>query len=255
MNWYYVDSDKRTGPLSESQFEELVAAGRILPETMVWNESLTGWTAFREVRRPPAAAANAASSAPAPSAAAELVSCSQCLKVFPADEVMRFEDQAVCASCKPLFLQRLKEGAVLPGRLVYASFWERFAAKLLDGLIVGIPYMILFLLVFPGLATGGSESPIGVTCLLQVFFYVGAAFYQAFFLHRFGATPGKMALKLKVVTPDGGGISWGRGFGRFFAELLSGIILYIGYIMAAFDEEKRALHDRICDTRVIKTRA
>ncbi|HET6371045.1 MAG TPA: RDD family protein, partial [Nitrospiria bacterium] len=40
--------------------------------------------------------------------------------------------------------------------------------------------------------------------------------------------------------------------GRYFAEILSGIILCIGYIMAAFDDEKRALHDRICGTRVIK---
>jgi uncharacterized RDD family membrane protein YckC len=40
--------------------------------------------------------------------------------------------------------------------------------------------------------------------------------------------------------------------GRHFAEMLSGILLGIGYLMIAFDDEKRALHDRICDTRVIK---
>ena len=73
-----------------------------------------------------------------------------------------------------------------------------------------------------------------------------------FFLGKFGATPGKMACKLKVVRPDGERISYARALGRHFAEMLSGIILYIGYIMAAFDEEKRTLHDRICDTRVIK---
>jgi uncharacterized RDD family membrane protein YckC len=39
--------------------------------------------------------------------------------------------------------------------------------------------------------------------------------------------------------------------GRFSAEILSGLIFYIGYIMVAFDSEKRALHDRICNTRVI----
>ena len=69
---------------------------------------------------------------------------------------------------------------------------------------------------------------------------------------RFGATPGKMACGLKVVMADGGKVTYLRALGRAFSEILSGIILYIGYIMAGFDDEKRALHDRICDTRVIK---
>jgi uncharacterized RDD family membrane protein YckC len=47
-------------------------------------------------------------------------------------------------------------------------------------------------------------------------------------------------------------VDLGRAFGRYFGKLLSAIILGIGYIMAAFDSEKRALHDMICDTRVIK---
>ena len=63
-----------------------------------------------------------------------------------------------------------------------------------------------------------------------------------------------MALGLKLVRADGASLTVGRIIGRFFAEMLSWIILFIGYIMAGFDEQKRALHDRICDTRVIKTR-
>ena len=54
--------------------------------------------------------------------------------------------------------------------------------------------------------------------------------------------------------PNGGPIGLGRAFGRYFAKILSGLILMIGYIMAAFDSEKRALHDMICDTRVIRAR-
>jgi uncharacterized RDD family membrane protein YckC len=58
-----------------------------------------------------------------------------------------------------------------------------------------------------------------------------------------------------VVTPSGGKINYGLACGRFFAEIASAMILYIGYIMVGFDEEKRALHDRICNTRVIRSRA
>ena len=61
----------------------------------------------------------------------------------------------------------------------------------------------------------------------------------------------KMLMKVKVVMPDGGRVSYSRALGRHFAKILSGIILYIGYLMAFWDDEKRALHDRICSTRVI----
>jgi uncharacterized RDD family membrane protein YckC len=63
-----------------------------------------------------------------------------------------------------------------------------------------------------------------------------------------------MALGLKLVRSDGERLSAGRIIGRYFSEWLSAIILCIGYIMVAFDEEKQALHDRICDTRVIRVK-
>jgi len=78
--------------------------------------------------------------------------------------------------------------------------------------------------------------------------------YAWFFLSRFSATPGKMALGLKVVRSDGSVLSTGRIIGRYFSEMLSGMILCVGYLMIGFDEERRGLHDRICDTRVIKTK-
>lgn len=61
-----------------------------------------------------------------------------------------------------------------------------------------------------------------------------------------------MALKLKIVRPNGDPITYGRALGRYFGEMLSGLILCIGFMMAGWDEEKRTLHDRVCDTRVIR---
>jgi uncharacterized RDD family membrane protein YckC len=75
--------------------------------------------------------------------------------------------------------------------------------------------------------------------------------YETFFIGKYGATPGKMACKIKVVTADGGKVSYLLAFGRYFAKVLSSLTCLIGYIMAAFDDEKRALHDRICNTRVV----
>ena len=71
-------------------------------------------------------------------------------------------------------------------------------------------------------------------------------------LWKYQATLGKMALSLKVISADTPQLSYGRCVGRFFAEWLSTLVLFIGYIIAGFDEEKRTLHDHICGTRVVK---
>jgi uncharacterized RDD family membrane protein YckC len=66
-----------------------------------------------------------------------------------------------------------------------------------------------------------------------------------------GATVGKMACGIRVVGADGKSVGYGKSTGRYFAKMLSYIIILIGYIMAAFDDEKRSLHDRLCETRVV----
>jgi uncharacterized RDD family membrane protein YckC len=260
MHWYYLQDSNRVGPVDEAQFEQLVAAGTIQPETLVWNERLTEWTTLREVR-PAAGAAVPASGAghPAAEAAESLATCSQCGNAFSRDLLMPFEGKMVCVNCKPSFLARLREGVPVAGRLAYAGFWPRFGAKFLDGLIMAVVYFILALLLLPSLMPRmtGRTSPADASyflgsCLIQLAFYGLGAVYYVLFVGRYGATPGKMALKLKIVKADGSPVSYALALGRFFAEILSALILYVGYIMAAFDEEKRALHDRICNTRVVR---
>jgi len=67
-----------------------------------------------------------------------------------------------------------------------------------------------------------------------------------------GQTLGKKALGLRVVTPEGDQIGYLKAFVRHIGKVISGMILCIGFVMAAFDDEKRTLHDRIVDTRVVK---
>ena len=110
-------------------------------------------------------------------------------------------------------------------------------------------------MLFASVVSAGNPDSafIYFSVYLFIAFALGIA-YPTFFLGKYGATPGKMAAGIKVVRPDGEPITYMRAFGRYFADLLSGFIFGIGFIMAAFDDEKRALHDRICDTRVIRTR-
>jgi uncharacterized RDD family membrane protein YckC len=256
MNWYYVQDSDRVGPVDDGELERLVAAGRIQPETLVWNETLPGWTSLRDARpgTPVAAAPPALSAAPIdPGAAAPLSTCSQCGQSFSPDQLMHFEGRTICFNCKPLFVAQMKEGIAPAVSVTYAGFWIRFLAALIDGAIGFTVGMLIGLVFGNARAMGGRASftPAGCTStLLQLLYGIG---YETLLVGAYGATLGKMALRLKVITPDSPKVSYLRALGRYFAKILSAIILLIGYIMAAFDDEKRALHDRICNTRVIRT--
>lgn len=197
--------------------------------------------------------------------AAELVICSQCGGTFPEDQVIAIEDRMICAACKPTFVQKLKEGVATPLSVAYGGFWIRVLAYIIDGVILGVTSQVLMIpvsaFIVPSMvqvqpgnemaAIGSMFMLMGVSTFISITLFL---FYFTFFHGRWGATLGKMACGLRVVTAEGEPITYMRAFGRFWAFMLSGIILYIGYIMAAFDDEKRSLHDRICSTRVIKKR-
>lgn len=137
-----------------------------------------------------------------------------------------------------------------------AGFWLRVVAALIDIVIVFIlQFSLGALLALAGVVTSGpSEGSIGTMAILvQLFgFALSFAYYIVFTGHG-GQTPGKMALRIKVVRCDGSEISYGRAaFREIPAKFISGIILCIGYLMVAFDEQKQGLHDRMADTYVIK---
>jgi uncharacterized RDD family membrane protein YckC len=142
----------------------------------------------------------------------------------------------------------------------YAGFWIRFLARLIDWLILkAVGWVILAPLGFSsaGFLMGSHDigdflSFIAMQGMMMTISVAIAAAYEITLTTMKGATLGKMALGLKVVRPDGGGISAARATGRYFGTWLSGMILFIGYIIAAFDDEKRSLHDRLCETRVIR---
>ncbi len=250
MNWYYVDQGQQAGPVSDEQLDGMLQGGKIQPETLVWREGMAAWSPCREARGGAATTGTTASAAePTPEAV-----CAECGKLFPIDETIRHGNARVCAGCKPVFLQKLQEGAAInTGEMRYAGFGTRFGAKFLDGLILGVPMIIVFIAIGAMSGTNAESSSFQIfPILVQIGFIFVQMAYQVFFLGKYGATPGKMAFSIKVVTSDGAKFGYGRATGRFFAELLSGMVCYIGYLLVAFDNpQRRALHDHICNTRVI----
>jgi uncharacterized RDD family membrane protein YckC len=218
MQWYYANKGQRVGPVSQAEFEQLVSDGVITGETLVWRDRMPDWRPYSSVAGVPPAL-------PGTSAAGT---------GYAADTPFH-----------------------------YGGFWIRFLAKFMDGMLIGfvsvivnmtLAYLILGSPNYFGTAMLKYPHSQRVTfqCITIPLGIALVIAYECFFIRGWDATPGKMALSLKVLRPDGAKLSVGRIIGRYFAEWLSAIIFCIGYIMAGFDEEKRALHDRVCDTRVIR---
>lgn len=123
---------------------------------------------------------------------------------------------------------------------LYAGFWRRAAAYLIDSLILTIPSLILGLVPIAGF-------------FLQL--ALGCAYKMVFEAGERQATPGKRAMGIKVTTLDGERISKGRAAGRYFGSILSGLILGIGFIMAGLTARRQGLHDMMASTLVVNADA
>jgi len=275
MVWYYVKDGARQGPVEEAELGRLAGQAIVRPDTLVWCEGMADWRPYSTISISAPASAPATADIVQPHApvqqlspqpvpaqayaavapvAGPLIYCTQCGQPHPSEEMVRFGAATVCANCKDIYAQRLRETGQVSGARVYGGFWIRFVAVFIDGIALWIVNFAIQTVTRTRITNpadlGSAMGFIGINFVISIGL---SLFYEAFFLVQYGATPGKMIFKLKVITPDGGGITWGRAIGRYFAKWLSGMILMIGYIMAGFDSEKRALHDHIAGTRVIRT--
>ena len=248
MTWYYLIGSQPTGPVEELEIDRLFNHGTINLGTRVWRQGLQTWKTVAEAFNRPA------------------VNCFKCKRLYSPDLSVRYGPLSLCEDCKDIFFQQIREGLSPETAGIYGGFWLRAGAYLIDQIalfLVRLPLELalrayVFWETFQ-LASGSTPRPFwqsqGVLIaygLYFILFLLISLAYYVFFVGRYGATPGKMALKLRIVRSDLAKVSYLRALGRYFAQGLSGTLLYIGYIMAGFDSEKRALHDYLCDTRVIK---
>jgi uncharacterized RDD family membrane protein YckC/type II secretory pathway pseudopilin PulG len=120
-----------------------------------------------------------------------------------------------------------------------AGFWLRAGAYMIDGVIVAIGSVVLNLIL-----------PSIVSAIARLL--LSAAYFTAMPVRNNGQTLGKMAAGVAIVRDDGTPLSYGRAFARWLGYLVSGVTLCLGFICAAFTPRKRALHDYIADTRVVR---
>jgi uncharacterized RDD family membrane protein YckC len=120
--------------------------------------------------------------------------------------------------------------------VVYAGFWRRLGAWFVDFLILIIPAILLSRI-------GGAGSLLVFLGEWVYFAYQESSEAQATF--------GKRALGIIVTDEAGNRISFGRATGRYFAKIISALIILIGFIMIAFTRKKQGLHDMIAGTLVV----
>lgn len=234
-------SNVPTGPFTREQVAEKLRTGEMALTDLAFVEGLAQWTPLRDVL------AKVDGSAPAPNPVT---------LVAPPPAAPAYSYAATM---------------VPPGHLVYAGFWLRFAAIFIDGLIIGIPVMIVSAVIggFVGFSYGathpghpftfldsdGQPNPIFIVMELGIVAFSLIVRWLYFALQESSSaqgTVGKRVMGLKVINLQGNRIGFGQATGRFFAKLISSAILCIGYMMAGFTERKQALHDMVASTLVIR---
>lgn len=141
-------------------------------------------------------------------------------------------------------------------KITYAGFWVRLWAYAIDSVLAFLLVSIarLFMLGVTAVLEG---TPLGGNVLFQytlkdIILYGFHVLYFILFTYYTGTTPGKKLLNLRVIRAEGGKPSFiDVVFRETVGRFLCGVILNVGYIMAGLDQEKRGLHDILCDTRVV----
>ncbi len=149
----------------------------------------------------------------------------------------------------------------------YAGFWKRFAAYLIDKLLITtvslmilIPVLVVFGVGLGVVASEGDDEDILAVALTAAAVYILIAVFIMILTWLYYAlmesstqqgTLGKMALSIKVTDIQGQRLTFGRATGRYFSKIISDLTFGIGYIIAGFTEKKQALHDMIASCLVV----
>lgn len=288
--WYYTDAERQQqGPLSTDELRHYFLRDIVNPDTLVWRDGMLHWRALGELAEqlnlrpatasavdalapakagPPALAPPPEPEAkprvpdlPAPASGRAVFNlgsepselppqvladarhrAEQALDNLDADNPYR-PSRAALQSRKP---------AAHHEKVVYAGFWKRAAAAIVDSIIIGIIGGVggeALGTLLGDLAGGGDTAVIVMVVLMTLLLNV--CYYAFFHASPYAATPGKMVIGIKVVRSDGETISFLRAVARYFATIPSALLLGVGFLMAGFTARKQALHDMICDTVVV----
>jgi uncharacterized RDD family membrane protein YckC len=150
----------------------------------------------------------------------------------------------------------------------YAGFWLRLVAAIIDGIILSATNWIIFAAVgissvglfpFSGMQADDFDPAVFIAALSAMFgvaWFVGRAidilYHSLMESSKFQGSVGKIALGIVVTDVNGAKLDFTKALVRNLCKIISGMILWIGYIMAGLTDKKQALHDMIAGTLVVK---
>lgn len=248
--WYYADTaNERQGPVSADALRALFGEQRLGAASLIWREGLAGWQPLSMFAGELGLEAEAANHVGEETIAAT----EEDVPLAPEPSADAYSPYAA-----PQATVASVERIVLGGDIVYAGFWKRAAAQVIDlslswflGSIVGAVVGVLAMAVLSSADLGLQTMFVYQGLSWIVTLGVGAMYYGWFHCSGAQATLGKMAVGIKVVRGDGQRVGFWRAIGRYFGLVLSLLLVCAGVVMAAFTPRKRALHDLLCDTLVV----
>lgn len=228
--WYYPSSGTdHQGPVPLEQLRELVREGKLAASHLAWREGMPQW-----------------------------VTAGTLEELFPSEVRPVMVEPVVGSigyqSAAPQINYFNPAGAVV----MYAGFWWRALAYIIDGLILWLPQHAISSFMqetirLPIPSNHGIPLMPPITSMAGlVTMAVDWLYFALMESSSYQATIGKMVCGLIVTDMSGARITFGRATGRYFSKIISGFILYIGFMMAGWTERKQALHDMIAGTLVIK---
>lgn len=192
-----------------------------------------------------------------PEIEAGLERCERCGASFCSDCFVVLRDRAYCAACKVELVRDLRSG-IVPGALALASTGRRLLGVWLDGFVTTLAaYALALPLMIPIAALSGPGSQPGtlqvvLTLVVYPILFGVPLVYEALMLTRSGQTLGKLAVGVRVVTPEGQAIGRRQAWTRAAIKIVLGSCLGIDYLPAFFTRERTCFHDMIARTRVVR---
>ena len=238
--WYYAHGGSQLGPVGVEQLGELLRGGQLAATDPVWRDGMASWAPAGQV--PELAGYLPAGIAPTPGYDA----AGQPLPAYAAPHLGYAQPSAYA-------------GVPFPGAYP-GGFWWRVLAYVLDSIILYLPNWAIGAALEAALgkvrAGPGGKLPPEFWAIAGIGWAAQVALAWLYFAAQESsaaqATLGKRACGLVVTDANGNRLGFGQATGRYFGKILSGLILGIGFLMVAFDDRKRGLHDILAKTLVWK---
>jgi uncharacterized RDD family membrane protein YckC len=246
-------SGSRYGPYSVEQVLSMMAAGELDRTDLGWRAGLPDWIPLDQIVSWPPAPPRAPTSAAAPRPPTESTASPPSPGVGPTRPAAGTppppnahpagSPSAAFADGTP------RPPGILPKAAearIYAGFWRRVAAYLIDSLVLCAAWVPIWIALFGAASILGEDAFDGFVALCWVLELLVSWLYSAGMdssSHQ--GTVGKLALGIRVADLEGRRVSFARATGRYFALFLTGFTLGIGYLMCLWTERRQCLHDLV----------